>query len=299
LVPLPYAPNTIRFPIDSLKNRIGIPKHNCYSTSVLLVSSMRGPWKAYSPDTGNPPFPARAEALIASEHSDSSIVRLWRLASRISCGASREEILSAILKIVTDGVTCDSCTVYVAEGGELVRRACSNPHIQAANRLKVKTVLCTMRWAAGNWETLVATRNAHVDPRVRMFFNGPLEDGFECFLSIPMVSGGRLEGAINVRNREHFPYGERETNLIAALSYLVGSELERARLELKNVALRARLESRDFVERAKGILQRNLQIDEEDAYLTLQRESRNRRKSMREVAETIILNDVLKTNEHL
>jgi GAF domain-containing protein len=172
-------------------------------------------------------------------------------------------------------------------------------HIQAANRLKVKTVLSIMKWAAGDWEALVATRSAHVDPRVRMFFNGPLEDRFECFLSIPMVSGGRLEGAINVRNREHFPYGERETNLIAALSYLVGSELERARLELKNVALRARLESRDFVERAKGILQRNLQIDEEDAYLTLQRESRNRRKSMREVAETIILNDVLKTNEHL
>jgi uroporphyrinogen-III synthase len=83
------------------------------------------------------------------------------------------------------------------------------------------------------------------------------------------------------------------------LSYLVGGEIERARLEHKNVALRDRLEGRDFVERAKGILQRDSQIDEEGAYLALQRESRNRRKSMREVAETIILNDDLKRRGHL
>lgn len=241
----------------------------------------------------------RAEELTVGANPDSDIVRLWRLASRISCAVPRDEVLSEVVKIVTDGVKCDSCTVYVAEGGDLVLRAWSSPRAKAANRLKVKTVLSTMKWAPGDWETLVATRSAHVDPRVRMFFNGPLEDRFECFLSIPMVSGGRLEGAINVQNREYLPYGERETNLIAALSYMVGSEIERARLEHKNVALRARLESRDFVERAKGILQRNLQIDEEDAYLTLQRESRNRRKSMREVAETIILNDDLKTKGHL
>jgi len=48
------------------------------------------------------------------------------------------------------------------------------------------------------------------------------------------------------------------------------------------------------VERAKGILQRNLQMSEEDAYLTLQRESRQRRKSMREVAEAIVLSEDLK-----
>jgi GAF domain-containing protein len=132
-----------------------------------------------------------------------------------------------------------------------------------------------------------------------MFFNGPLEDRFECLLSIPMVSGGRLEGVINERNREYHPYGERETKLIAVFSHLVGGEIERARFERKNAALRDRLEGRDFVDRAKGILQRSLQIDEEDAYLTLQRESRNRRKSMREVAETIILNDDLKKIGHL
>jgi uroporphyrinogen-III synthase len=41
-------------------------------------------------------------------------------------------------------------------------------------------------------------------------------------------------------------------------------------------------------------LQRELKISEEDAYLTLQRESRQRRKSMKEVAEALILSEELK-----
>ena len=43
-------------------------------------------------------------------------------------------------------------------------------------------------------------------------------------------------------------------------------------------------------------MQRELRISEEDAYLTLQRESRQRRKSMREVAEAILLNDEIKNS---
>jgi uroporphyrinogen-III synthase len=60
------------------------------------------------------------------------------------------------------------------------------------------------------------------------------------------------------------------------------------------VELSARLETRKIVERAKGIMQRDLKISENEAYLTLQRESRQRRKSMREVAEAILLNDEIR-----
>ena len=41
-------------------------------------------------------------------------------------------------------------------------------------------------------------------------------------------------------------------------------------------------------------MQRELGLDEEGAYRAMQRESRQRRKTMREIAEAIILNDDLK-----
>jgi AmiR/NasT family two-component response regulator len=82
--------------------------------------------------------------------------------------------------------------------------------------------------------------------------------------------------------------------MISTLGFLVGAEIEMARLESENLLLSEKLESRKVIERAKGILQRELGIGEEQSYLALQKESRQRRKSMKEVAEAILLADDLK-----
>ncbi|MGA9306312.1 MAG: ANTAR domain-containing protein, partial [Candidatus Sulfotelmatobacter sp.] len=54
--------------------------------------------------------------------------------------------------------------------------------------------------------------------------------------------------------------------------------------------------TRKVVERAKGILQRDLGLSEEQAYLTLQRQSRQKRKAMKEIAEAIVLSDEVRGN---
>jgi len=76
----------------------------------------------------------------------------------------------------------------------------------------------------------------------------------------------------------------------------VGAEVEMARLESENSDLSQQLETRKLVERAKGILQRDLNLSEEQAYLALQRQSRQKRKPMKEVAEAIVLADDIKSN---
>jgi uroporphyrinogen-III synthase len=78
---------------------------------------------------------------------------------------------------------------------------------------------------------------------------------------------------------------------MTTIGFLVGAEIEMARLESENSQLAVRLETRKIVERAKGILQRDLNISEEQAYVMLQRESQQRRRSMREIADAIILSD--------
>jgi uroporphyrinogen-III synthase len=55
-----------------------------------------------------------------------------------------------------------------------------------------------------------------------------------------------------------------------------------------------KLETRKIVERAKGILQRDLGLNEEQAYLALQRQSRQKRISMKGVAEAIVLSEEIK-----
>jgi uroporphyrinogen-III synthase len=79
--------------------------------------------------------------------------------------------------------------------------------------------------------------------------------------------------------------------LVTTIGFLVGAEIEMARLESENLHLSEKLETRKLVERAKGILQRELKLTEEEAYLTIQRQSRQRRKSMKEVSEAIVLSE--------
>jgi uroporphyrinogen-III synthase len=74
----------------------------------------------------------------------------------------------------------------------------------------------------------------------------------------------------------------------------VGSEIELARLDDELGDLQNQLETRKLVERAKGLLQRDVGLTEEEAYLTLQRQARQRRLTMKQVAEAIVLSDDLK-----
>ena len=81
---------------------------------------------------------------------------------------------------------------------------------------------------------------------------------------------------------------------MAAVGYRVGSEIELARLDDELGDLQNQLETRKLVERAKGLLQRDVGLTEEEAYLTLQRQARQRRLTMKQVAEAIVLSDDLK-----
>jgi uroporphyrinogen-III synthase len=101
-------------------------------------------------------------------------------------------------------------------------------------------------------------------------------------------------GVINLQKRLAHTHTKREIKLISTIGFLVGAEIEAARLDGEVSQLSEQLETRKVVERAKGILQREMGMSEEDAYLTLQRQSRQRRRPMKEVAEAIVLSEEVK-----
>lgn len=87
---------------------------------------------------------------------------------------------------------------------------------------------------------------------------------------------------------------ERTVELEKTIEELKENERQRMLLDSEKSALSDKLEARKIVERAKGILQQKLQISEEAAYRTMQKESQQRRKSMKEISESIILNEEMK-----
>src|SRR3989442_1600967 len=65
--------------------------------------------------------------------------------------------------------------------------------------------------------------------------------------------------------------------------------IENTTLMEKSFEMQEALEVRKLVERAKGLLMRSKQISEEEAFRIMQRQSMDTRRSMREIAEAILL----------
>jgi uroporphyrinogen-III synthase len=223
----------------------------------------------------------------------SGVADLHGIASRMAKAAPLPEVLSHVVEFATSIMLCDACLIYVLEGDELVLRASKEPNPEAVDRLRLKQGQGITGWVAEHKEPVVLSRCAYQDWRFR-FFNELPEDRFEAFLSVPLLSRGRVVGVINLQNRTAHDYSDREVMMISAIGLLMGAEIEVARLENENAELSNRLEVRKLLERAKGILQQELKITEEAAYLMLQRQSQQRRRPMREIADAIVLSHSVK-----
>jgi Uroporphyrinogen-III synthase len=244
---------------------------------------------------------SKAEPLTATSQTPtgSSIAPidfLHEITSRIALADSFHKVLGRIVDFVTTVIPCDSCFIYVLEGEKLVLRASKNPHADVVDHLGIKLGQGITGWVAEHREPVAIAANASDDPRFKLFKNLP-EDRFEAMLSTPILCASKVVGVMNLQHRQSYQHTANEVRLLSTIGFLVGAEVERARLENENAQLAGRLEARKAVERAKGILQRDLGVGEEEAYRMMQRESRQRRKSMLEIAEAILLGEEIRKGQ--
>jgi signal transduction protein with GAF and PtsI domain len=224
---------------------------------------------------------------------ESEITFLHEIGSRFAAAEAMETVLNRVVQVISSLVQCDSCLIYGLEGEQLVLRASRDPRPVAASRRELRAGQSVTLWAAEHRQPVAVGSQAFEDPRFQLF-NELREDRYEAFLSVPVLCRGRLVAVINLQHRFPHEHSRAEIQLVTTIGFLVGAEIELARLQTENTQLSDQLETRKVVERAKGVLQRDLGISEEEAYLTIQRQSRQRRRSKREVADAILLADDLR-----
>ncbi|EOR71683.1 response regulator receiver [Thermobifida fusca TM51] len=79
-----------------------------------------------------------------------------------------------------------------------------------------------------------------------------------------------------------------KSDLVPAIEMAVSRYAEITALEAEVTGLTERLETRKIVERAKGLLQKKYGLSEPEAFRWIQKNSMDRRLTMRKVAETVV-----------
>lgn len=225
------------------------------------------------------------------------IALLHRISGIVSSELSLDEMLGEIIGLTVQVTDCDACLVYLIEkeSGEIVLRASQVPHAADLGNIRMKMGEGVTGWVAEHKSVVALSSNASADLRFKRF-QGLVEDTYQAFLSVPLVTGGDIIGVINVHHRDTHIHTPEEVGLLTFVGEQMGVAVAKSLLTEQNVKLfeetqemKRQLETRKLVERAKGILQSRYKLTEEEAYLRLRNESRRLRRPMRDLAEAIIL----------
>ena len=235
--------------------------------------------------------------MTSTEQSKTQVDLLHRVSNIVSSQLSLDEMLGEVVGLTVQVTQCDACLVYLleADSHEIVLRASQVPHAAELGLFSIKMGEGVTGWVAEHHSVVALSSNASNDKRFKSF-PALVEDTYEAFASVPLVSGGALIGVINVHHRDSHPHTPEEIALLTFIGEQMGGAVAKAklsdenrRLQLETADMKRQLETRKLVERAKGILQNTHGLSEEEAYLRLRNESRRMRRPMRDLAEAIIL----------
>ncbi len=115
------------------------------------------------------------------------------------------------------------------------------------------------------------------------------KEGVCSLLSVPMMMREKCVGVINSYTSVPHIFTAEDVRLMQAIANQAAISIEHSTLLEKSFEMQDALAVRKLLERAKGYLMRSKKISEDDAFKLIQRQSMDLRKSMREIAEAILL----------
>jgi signal transduction protein with GAF and PtsI domain len=125
--------------------------------------------------------------------------------------------------------------------------------------------------------------------RTYMYPDLAVKEGLCSLLSVPMLMRDKAVGVINSYTSVPHTFTSEDIRLMQTIANQAAIAIEHTTLMEKSFEMQEALAVRKLLERAKGYLMKSKKLSEEDAFKLIQRQSMDLRKSMREIAEAILL----------
>lgn len=118
--------------------------------------------------------------------------------------------------------------------------------------------------------------------------------GLKSLASVPLLlHDERIIGVLNCFTSEPHDFTDTEVNLITTVANQAAVAIFNSELIVKTRVIQEELETRKLVDRAKEVLMQHGDLDADEAYRRIQKKSMDTRKSMRSIAEAILLSEEL------
>lgn len=121
-----------------------------------------------------------------------------------------------------------------------------------------------------------------------------IRENLKSLLSVPLSVRGKVIGVLNNYTSYPHVFSKNEIEVLTTVANQAAIVIANADLMLKAQMIQYELETRKIIERAKGILMKEQGMSEEESFRKIQKQSMDMRKSMREIAEAIILIEKMK-----
>jgi two-component system, response regulator PdtaR len=118
--------------------------------------------------------------------------------------------------------------------------------------------------------------------------------GLVSMLGIPLrVKNDKVIGVLNCFSSQPHDFTDTELNLITAVANQAAVAIHNTELLVKSKVIQEELETRKLVEKAKDILMARRKMAGDEAFRWIQKRSMSSRKSMRQIAEAVLLSEEL------
>jgi len=240
---------------------------------------------------------ARARLAEQSLNALHRMNRLAAVAQVISTGSYLLRILQTISEMAGDTLNSPVCSIVLIdeEKKEMTVSAarCSAPDYM--HRMPIRMEGSLVEYVIRQNRPVIVP-NIHSEKQYR-YPELARKSGLTSLLAAPLASQGKVIGSINVYTQDKHTFSDDEIGFIQVVAGQAAAAIQNARLISETLEIKRTLEARKLIERAKGIIQYKYNITEEEAYLRLRNKSSRLRRSMRELAEAVIMADVLSRKE--
>lgn len=220
---------------------------------------------------------------------DRHLKAVTEISKAISSSLYLEDILRLIVTVTAEVMNSKICSLLLldAEKKELVIRATQS--ISQAYNQKPNIKLgegVAGRVALEKKPIVIRDVREHEE-----YLNQDVakKEGLVSLLAVPMMVKGKVIGVFNLYTDKLHDFSKKEIDTLTGVASQAAVAIENAELMVRTKVIEEELVERKLVEKAKSLLIKKMHMSEEEAYKKIQRRSMDSRKSMREVAEAIIL----------